>query len=87
MKEQMMMETFPPIHRMMPLLALCEKEGKNQRGVHQDNDVGKKRSKDLLQELNGDGKRAPQTLGSIMAMESEEHKYEIERKDNEEVGK
>jgi hypothetical protein len=49
--------------------------------------VGIKRSKGLLQELNGDGKRVPQTLGSIMAMESEKCKYEVERKDKEEVGK
>ncbi len=40
-----------------------------------------------LQELYGNGKRAPQTVGSIMAMESEECKYEVERKDKEEVGK
>jgi hypothetical protein len=55
--------------------------------VHQDNDVGRKRSKDLLQKLNGDGKKTPQTLGSIMVMESEECKFEVERKDKEEVGK
>ncbi len=81
------MEASPPIHRGSHYLHNVKKKVKTKGECTKRMMWVERGPRTYLQELYGNGKRAPQTVGSIMAMESEECKYEVERKDKEEVGK
>jgi hypothetical protein len=70
MKEQMMMEVSPPIHRSSHYLHNVRKKVKTKGECTETMMQVERSPRTYLQKLNGDGKRAPQTLGSIMAIDA-----------------